>query len=169
MTTAADRPAGDRGPDEDTRHYADRLAALLDAGGVPRMPSRALMALLTSPAGELTADQIGEILEVSPAAVSGAIRYLQSMGLVRVGSLPGTRRRLYRLAPHWYTATLTRMSLYRELSELSRHRPPALAEGTPAGERLTEMDDFYAFLHRRFADLLREWNESRGASGQPPD
>ena len=32
-----------------------------------------------------------------------------------------------------------------------------------------EMDDFYAFLHRRFADLLREWNESRGASGQPPD
>ncbi|MFN8183776.1 MAG: helix-turn-helix domain-containing protein [Candidatus Nanopelagicales bacterium] len=146
-------------PDEEARRYADQLAALLDVAGFPRMPARTLMVLLTSPTGELTATQISDVLNVSPAAVSGAIRYLQSVQVVRVGSLPGTRRRLYSLAPHWYTVTLTRLSMYSDLSEFTRRRPPSLALNTPAGRRVQEMADFYAFLNRKFPTLLQEWTE----------
>lgn len=144
-------------PDEATRRYADQLAALLDSAGFPRMPARVLMALLTSPEGELTAEQLSQTLEVSPAAVSGAIRYLHSQQIVRAGSLPGTRRRIYTLAPTWYTLTLTRSAMYGELREVTRDLPSALAPSTPAGRRVQEMADFYAFLSRRFPDLLDEW------------
>lgn len=149
-------------PDEAARRYADQLAALLDAAGFPRMPARVLMALLTSENGELTSEQISRTLDVSPAAVSGAVRYLQSLQIVRAGSLPGTRRRVYRLVPGWYTVTLTRSGLYSELRELTRDRPAALAPGTPAGQRVQEMADFYAFLNRKFPELLDEWIELRG-------
>lgn len=148
-------------PDKDTREFSDELAALLDAAGFPRMPARTLMALLTSPTGELTADQISDVLDVSPAAVSGAIRYLQSVQVLRVGSLPGTRRRKYALAPNWYVATLTRLSLYGELSGLAQHRPPSIGSDTPAGRRVQEMADFYGFLNRKFPELLSEWEQLR--------
>jgi hypothetical protein len=167
------RPPGDREsgtgydhtsdvlPDKDTREFSDELAALLDAAGFPLMPARTLMALLTSPTGELTADQISEVLDVSPAAVSGAIRYLQSVQVLRVGSLPGTRRRKYALASNWYTATLTRLSLYDEFSGLAQHRPPSIGPGTLAGRRVQEMAEFYAFLNRKFPELLSEWDQLR--------
>ncbi|APU15411.1 MULTISPECIES: GbsR/MarR family transcriptional regulator [Actinoalloteichus] len=159
-------------PDEAARRHADRLAGLLDAAGFPRMPARTLMALLTSPSGELTAEQISKTLDVSPAAVSGAIRYLQSTHLVHTGSLRGTRRRVYSLAPNWYTATLTRSSMYGELRELARASPPSLRPDTAAGQRVEEMADFYAFLNRKFPELLTEWNELRAQGGthrEPPE
>jgi hypothetical protein len=148
-------------PDQDTREFSDELAALLDAAGFPRMPARTLMALLTSPTGEFTADQISQVLDVSPAAVSGAIRYLQSVQVLRVGSLPGTRRRKYALASNWYTTTLTRLALYGELSALAQHRPPSIGPDTPAGRRVQEMADFFAFLNRKFPELLSEWDQLR--------
>lgn len=146
-------------PDEDARRYADQLAALLDIAGFPRMPARVLMALLISEMGELTAEQIGQTLDISPAAVSGAIRYLQPLQIVHAGSLPGTRRRVYTLTPGWYTVTLTRSGLYSRLRELARHRPSSLRPETPAGRRVQEMADFYAFLNRKFPELMEEWIE----------
>lgn len=146
-------------PDEAARRYADQLAALLDVAGFPRMPARVLMAVLVSDSGELTADQIARTLDISPAAVSGALRYLQPLQIVHARSLPGTRRRVYTLAPGWYTVTLTRSGLYSRLRELARHRPASLGPDTPAGGRVQEMADFYAFLNRKFPELLEEWIE----------
>jgi hypothetical protein len=148
-------------PDEETRRYADGLAGLLEAAGFPRMPARVLMALLTSPHDGLTAEQLSDVLDASRAAISGAVRYLESVRVLRADSLPKTRKRVYRVVSGWYTATLSRRSLYRELAERAAQRPPALAEGTAAGERVREMADFYAFLDRRFPELLEEWESRR--------
>ena len=41
-----------------------------------RMPARVFAALLASDDGALTSAELGEQLQVSPAAVSGAVRYL---------------------------------------------------------------------------------------------
>ena len=155
----------ERTADEATRRYADQLAALLDAAGSPRMPARPLMALLTSDDGELTAEELSRTLGISAAAVSGAVRYLQSIQVVRAGSLPGTRRRSYTLAPKWYTITLSRSTMYGELREMLRLRPPAIGPGTAAGERVQEMADFYAFLSRRFPEILEEWLELKRRDG----
>ena len=43
-----------------------------------RMPARAFAAILAADDGRRTAAELAELLEVSPAAVSGAVRYLPS-------------------------------------------------------------------------------------------
>lgn len=149
----------DSADDEAIRRYSEQLAALLDLAGFPRMPARVLMALVTSPEGELTAEQIGQTLGISPAAVSGAVRYLRSIQVVRAASLPGTRRRIYTLTPKWYTITLSRSTMYGELREMVRPLPPAIGPDTAAGRRVLEMADFYAYLSRRFPEILEEWME----------
>lgn len=117
------------------------------------------MTFVTSESGDLTADQIAQTLGVSPAAVSGAIQYLRSTQLVRVGSLPATRRRIYTLNPAWYTVTLSRATMYGEIQELVREIPAELGPDTAAGKRVAEMADFYAYLARRFPEILEEWRE----------
>lgn len=149
----------DSADDEAIRRYSEQLAALLDLAGFPRMPARVLMALVTSPEGELTAEQISQTLGISPAAVSGAVRYLRSIQVVRAASLPGTRRRIYTLTPKWYTITLSRSAMYGELREMVRPLPPAIGPDTAAGQRVLEMADFYAYLSRRFPEILEEWME----------
>ena len=55
------------------------------------------VALLAADAARLTADDIAAVLQVSPAAVSGAVRYLLPVGLAtRVVPSPGSRRYWYR-------------------------------------------------------------------------
>ena len=51
-----------------------------------------LLALLTEDAGYLSAADLGERLHISPAAVSGAVRYLVQIQLVRREREPGSRR-----------------------------------------------------------------------------
>lgn len=51
--------------------------------------------------------------------------------------------------------------MYGELGEATRSLPPSLGSDTAAGQRVQEMADFYAFLNRRFPELLREWTEQR--------
>ena len=60
------------------------------------MPARVFVALLTADAPRLTADDMAGILQVSPAAVSGAVRYLLPIGLVTRETQPGSRRYWYR-------------------------------------------------------------------------
>src|SRR5580658_5102590 len=75
--------------------FIERFAGILHQSGVPRMPARVFTALLAADAGQLTAADIGAVLGVSPAAVSGAVRYLLHIGLVSSAGEPGTRRLSY--------------------------------------------------------------------------
>ena len=57
---------------------AEQAAAMLTAAGMPRMPARVMMALVGSPDEGYSAAELAERLGVSAAAVSGAVRYLQT-------------------------------------------------------------------------------------------
>ena len=46
------------------------------------MPARVFAALLASDSGRLTSAELSALLKVSPAAVSGAVRYLAQVNLV---------------------------------------------------------------------------------------
>ena len=64
------------------RQFIERFASLLADSGMPRMPARIFVALLTADTSSLTADELAGLLQVSPAAVSGGVRYLVQVGLV---------------------------------------------------------------------------------------
>ena len=56
------------------------------------MPARVFAALLATDSGRLTAAELAELLQISPAAVSGAVRYLTQVGMVHREREPGSRR-----------------------------------------------------------------------------
>ena len=68
--------------------FVERFGAMLEEGGVPRMPARVFSALLATDSGRLTAAELAEQLKISPAAVSGAVRYLIQVRLVTASANP---------------------------------------------------------------------------------
>jgi len=138
--------------------FVERFALLLDEAGMPRMPARAFAAILADDAGRLTAGELAERLAVSPAAISGAVRYLTQAGMVVRGREPGERRDDYRLHDDvWY-------EIYAYRGEMLRRWEQAMADGaeligpdTPAGRRLQETREFFAFLQEELPALMERW------------
>src|SRR5215467_8982466 len=77
--------------------FVERFASVLTEAGIPRMPARVFAALLASDSGKLTASELSGMLLASPAAVSGGVRYLIGVGMVRREGEPGSRRYYYRV------------------------------------------------------------------------
>ena len=80
--------------------FVERFAAVLVEAGIPRMPARVFAALLAADSGRLTAAELSEQLQASPAAVSGGVRYLIGVGMVSREGEPGSRRHHYRVPDH---------------------------------------------------------------------
>ena len=87
-----DAPARD---DRAVRVYVERLGDALTDAGMPRLASRVFAQLLADDDGRMTAGELTEALEVSPAAISGAVRYLTHTMLIGKERERGTRRDVY--------------------------------------------------------------------------
>lgn len=141
---------------------AEASAAVMIAAGFPRIPARALLALVVAEDGALTAAELAEVLGVSAAAVSGAVRYLQTVGFVHRVSQPGSRRDRYALPDDlWYVATLRQNPVYQRLGSLSAALAGELAPGSKAQARVEDMAHFYRFIAERMPQLLDEWERER--------
>jgi DNA-binding transcriptional regulator GbsR (MarR family) len=147
------------------RTVVEQSAAILTAAGFPRMPARVLMSLLVSEKGSYTAVELADILGVSAAAVSGAVRYLQTLGIVHRVSEPGSRRDRYSLPDQAWYAIMTRSSpMYTSLATLAEAAVAAMDDPkSQASLRTQDMADFYRFLSTRVPALLDEWEEIRDA------
>ena len=156
------RPGGGRDEGAVMR-FVERFALTFSEAGVPRMPARVFAALLASDDGRLTAVELAETLKVSPAAISGAVRYLQQTGLVAREREPGERRDHYRVhgGDTWYEVTVRRDALLMRWQEDLREGIEALGPDTPAGRRLEETRRFYQFVHEEMPGLLKRWRKLR--------
>jgi DNA-binding transcriptional regulator GbsR (MarR family) len=151
--------------------FVEQSASALAAAGFPRMPARVLMALTAAESGSLTAGELGERLGVSAAGISGAVRYLQTVRMVRRVAQPGSRRALYELPEHsWYAATMATNPTYDQIEVLARRAVAAIDDpDSLASQRIQEMHDFFVFIQRRMPRLLEEWEaerNGRAADGQ---
>lgn len=124
--------------DAAVRRFVERFASILVESGIPRMPARVFAALLTTDSGSLTAAGLAEMLHVSPAAISGAVRYLSQVSLVTREREPGSRRDHYRLYDEVLLEIIAGATRYsrggkagcaRDSMRSAAARPPAL--GSP--------------------------------------
>jgi len=152
------------------RRFVEHTAMTLADWGFPRMPARVLMAMMSADEDALTAADLGERLGVSPAAISGAVRYLMQIGILVREPVPGSRRDRYRL-PYdaWYEASATKGGLFKTLADLADDGAAALGgPATPSGARVAEMRDFFLFMQTELASLLDKWEETKAATGREP-
>jgi DNA-binding transcriptional regulator GbsR (MarR family) len=140
--------------------FVERFGATLEEGGVPRMPARVFAALLVTDSGRLTAAELAEQLRISPAAVSGAVRYLTQVGLVAREREAGSRRDVYALHHEvWYEAIVNREPLLSRWRRSLEEGVEAVGADTPAGRRLAESADFFSFLIAEMPAMLARWRD----------
>lgn len=144
---------------------AEQAAAMLAAAGMARMPARVMMALVGSPDEGYTAAELADRLGVSPAAVSGAVRYLISMRLIQRLSRPGDRRDRYDLTDDAWSGMITSNApLYAALAGHMDRIADENADAPISVARAREVADFLRFLTERMPRLVDEWRAER-ASG----
>ena len=146
--------------------FVERFALTLLETGLPRMPARVFAALLVAPDARLTAAELAKRLQVSPAAISGAVRYLTQVRMVTRERDPGSRRDHYRIYDDfWYEATMHRDEmLVRWDQDLLSGIEAVGGSDTEAGARLDEMRRFFAFVRGEVPQLMAKWRELRTAS-----
>jgi DNA-binding transcriptional regulator GbsR (MarR family) len=163
--------------------FVERFASALIELGMPRMPSRVFSALFTADSGRLTAAELAEKLQVSAAAISGAVRYLSQVNMATRAREPGSRRDHYLVRDDlWQEAIVRRDQSIIRLEASLREGIEALGADTPAGARVAETLDFFEFLRGEMPNLLKKWHSHRAelasrrlagsgrqGSAEPPD
>jgi DNA-binding transcriptional ArsR family regulator len=147
------------------RQFVEQMARTLADWGFPRMAGRVLMTMLSSDEPALTAGELAERLGVSPAAISGAVRYLMQIKMIERQPVPGSRRDIYRLVDDaWYEVSLAEMTLLKSMSVAAQDGVKAAGgPQTPAGARLANMRDYFVYVQENLPVLLAGWAELKRA------
>ncbi|WP_405472221.1 helix-turn-helix domain-containing protein [Streptomyces canus] len=151
-------PAHGRDP-EAVREYEETFTTVLMQTGAPKMMSRVLTCLYTSDTGSLTAAELVQRLQVSPASISKAISYLDNQGLVRRERDDRRRERYVADNDVWYQSMIASARGTIQLAETARQGVGVLGPGTPAAIRLENIARFLDFVSEsitRAADQARE-------------
>ncbi len=147
---------------EAVSRFVEHFAAQLVEAGLPRMPARVFAALLASDSGALTSAELSEQLQISPAAVSGAVRYLAQVHMLSREREPGSRRERYRVhSDQWYEALTNREAIIKRWEDALREGVASLGAGTPAGRRLAETLAFFEFIEKDVAEMMERWKAHR--------
>ncbi|MEU8758648.1 MarR family transcriptional regulator [Streptomyces sp. NPDC048659] len=152
--------------EEAVSRFVERFAAELTEAGMQRMAARVFAALLASETASMTSAELAEQLRISPAAVSGAVRYLTQVGMVSRERDPGTRRERYVLHNElWYETFTRRDQVLTRWEKVLRDGAATLGPDTAAGARTAETAEFFEFLQREMLGLLDRWRDHKRAEG----
>ncbi|MFD9006514.1 GbsR/MarR family transcriptional regulator [Streptomyces sp. NPDC059582] len=155
-------PAGAHRDMEAVSKFVESFAAQLVEAGMQRMPARVFAALLAADDGAMTSAELGEQLRISPAAVSGAVRYLAQQHMVSREREPGSRRERYRVhSNQWYEALTNREAVLKRWEGALREGVASLGEQTPAGRRMAETLAFFEFVDDEIAAMMERWRVHR--------
>ena len=158
-------PGNQQAAPEGLPGFIERFAAVLVAAGFPPMPARVFVALLVSADGRLSAADLVQQLQISPAAVSGAVRYLTGLRLVHKERVPGSRREYYRMpADIWHQVMMMQSQVLVQWTVLLKEGMELIGKDTAAGERMADHAAYFEFLTTEMPALFARW-EASGRSG----
>ncbi|MCF3131208.1 GbsR/MarR family transcriptional regulator [Streptomyces olivochromogenes] len=145
-------PAQAHGRDADAvREYEEAFTTLLVQQGLPKMMSRVLTSLYTTDDGSLTASELVQRLQVSPASISKAITFLESQGLIRRERDERRRERYLVDSDVFYQSMIAAARSNAQLAETARQGVGVLGRGTPAAARLENIARFVDFVSESLA------------------
>ncbi|WP_030303987.1 GbsR/MarR family transcriptional regulator [Streptomyces katrae] len=145
-------PAQTHGRDaEAVREYEETFTTVLMQAGTPKMMARVLACLYITDAGSLTASELVERLQVSPASISKAIAFLEGQGLVRRERDDRRRERYVVDNDVWYQSMMASARGTAQLAETARQGVGILGPGTLAATRLENIARFVDFVSESIA------------------
>jgi DNA-binding transcriptional ArsR family regulator len=136
---------------EAVREYEEVFTTVMMASGMPKMMSRVMACLTLTDSGSLTASELVQRLQVSPASISKAIAFLDSQGLVRRERDERRRERYVVDDDIWYRSMMASARSTARIVEIARQGVGVLGPGTPAATRLENVARFLDFVSESIA------------------
>ena len=147
------------------RGFIERFTAKLAQSGFPRTPARIFVALMTSDSRRLTAAELAELLQTSPASVSGGVRYLIQVGLIAAEGEPGSRRQHYWMPDRvWQDIVQLRERQFTLWATELQDGVRILGADSPAGARMADTVRYFEFITAEMAGLLARWDSRNQAA-----
>jgi DNA-binding transcriptional regulator GbsR (MarR family) len=145
------------------RHFVESMGLLFSQVGGPPMLGRVLGYLvICDPPVQSLAD-IADYLGASRGSISQTTRQLADTGFLERVPVPGSRAAHYRLVEGaWDNLFAVRIPFTRMLREHAETGLELMADDPPAlRRRAEELHAFFAFVERKFPELLAEWRRTR--------
>lgn len=135
--------------------FEERLAEMIIATGSPRMVGKILSCLFTSDSGRLTSAELVQRLQVSPAAVSTAVRWAEEQGLI-VREVGARGKQTYTIEGNiGHRSILTSVNSNFLLARISLDGAEILGPATPAGARLNKIGTFMTLISQDLGESLQ--------------
>lgn len=148
--------------DEAVQRHAEQFGNLLADTGWPRMSARVFAAILASEAGRMTAADLADQLQASPAAVSGAVNYLLQMRLASREREPGSRRDVYVVQDDfWYESMMRQDRHLVRWEEILHQMLGSTGDGTEAHRRVRATLGFLDFIQAEVHGLSERWQKRK--------
>ncbi|HWU10688.1 MAG TPA: helix-turn-helix domain-containing protein [Streptomyces sp.] len=144
---------------EAVREFEEVFTTVFMASGMPKMMARVLACLTITDTGSLTASELVQRLQVSPASVSKAIAFLESQVFIRRERDERRRDRYVVDDDVWYQSMVASARATTRIIETARQGVGVLGPGTPAANRLENVARFLDFVSEnmtRAAEQARE-------------
>lgn len=135
------------------------LTTVFMASGAPTMMARVMACLTLTDSGSLTAAELVQRLQVSPASISKAIAFLESQGLVRRERDERRRERYVVDDDVWYQSMMASARSTAQIVETARQGVGVLGHGTPAGNRLENIARFLDYVSESLARAAEQARE----------
>ncbi len=144
----------------------ERIGGALTQAGLARLPSRVFAALLVHAEGRMTSVELAEALGVSAAGISGAVGYLEQLGMLRRERERGSRRDVYVVDDDaWHDAMMSHDQIYGPIRASLEHALAALGPDAPAHLRLTLTHEFLVFIEGEMDAIAERWEKHKAELG----
>src|SRR5215213_1222852 len=141
-----------------TQGFVDRMASALHQAGLARVPSLVFSALLADDDGRMTSAELAESLHLSPASISGAVKYLEQINMMRRERERGSRRDVYVVEEEtWHTSLMRRDQVYQPMIAALTEGLAAVGPTSPAHQRMLVTREFLAFVNEEMRTLADKW------------
>ena len=140
----------------------ERIGAALTQAGLARLPSRVFAALLVDDDGQMTSTELASALDVSAAGVSGAVGYLEQLGMLRRERQRGSRRDLYVVDDDaWHGAMMRHDQVYAPMVAALSSGLAMYTADSPVHRRLLVTREFLTFIDAEMVALAARWERRR--------
>ncbi|WP_101785940.1 GbsR/MarR family transcriptional regulator [Nonomuraea indica] len=147
---------------------AEQFTTMLVGTGLPRMTARVLACLYLTDGGSLTAAELVQRLQVSPASISKAVGELEHQELIRRERDPRRRRDRYVIdADAWFRGWMASARQNAMLADFARQGARTLGATTPAGTRLRDIGQFFDRVGQAMIQAAEEWRRDHAAKRTP--
>lgn len=148
---------------EHEEHFVASLERHLVRRGLPPMPSRVWAWLLVCEPAEQTAEELATALHASRGSISGAVRDLERLRIIRRTRRRGERRERFHIPRGSIRQLVASMEgVLREGREIADEGLAAIAERPPeARSRLQEFRDVYAYYEQEWPAVIERYLQSR--------